>query len=43
MLEGGKERIGARGDDGQVDVVGHETVAGRRKAVDAAMVAEKIP
>ena len=42
MLEGEKERIGPRGDDDQVDVVGQEAIAGQREAVDSAVLAEKV-
>jgi hypothetical protein len=42
MLEGEKERIGPRGDDDQVGVVGREAIAGQREAVDSAVVAEKV-
>jgi hypothetical protein len=42
MLEGEKERIGSRGDDDQVDVVGQEAIGGQREAVDSAVLAEKV-
>ena len=41
VLEGEEERIGARGNDDQVDVVGHEAITGQREATDGAVLAEQ--
>ena len=42
MLEGEEKRIGPCGNDDQVDVVGHEAIAGQREAMDGAVLAEKV-
>ena len=42
MFEGAKERVRMLGNDDQVDMIGHETVARQRQVVEAARLSEKV-
>jgi hypothetical protein len=42
MLEGERQRVGPRGNDYQVDMVGHEAVSSQGEVKDPAVLAEKV-